>query len=283
MQARCGIVMLSVVIVLCAPGGAFAQGSIRALASVFPVDTVRPGAVPPRAQNPPASATQMVPAGDDMTVSVYPVLLWLPSFSAEVNVPPFPDDPNGPDLPGGSGSTESSFDGAALAGLSIEKGSWRLDIDGIWAAVGAERETPNLTVDADVIYGRVSGGWKIYKDLYLTAGLRRVAIDYDIQINGRGPFDRKPGVWDPLIGLGWHSTPERKLRLHVLAEGGGFGAGADVDLSGTVRADVRFTRHFGLTLGYSALYLELSNTIRDRTLEVKQTMHGPIAGVGFYF
>ncbi len=71
------------------------------------------------------------------------------------------------------------------------------------------------------------------------------------------------------------------MALH--AEGGGFGAGADVDIASSVRADFRLTRHFGLTLGYSVLYLELSNTDRDRTLEVKQTMHGPLVGLGFYF
>ena len=40
-----------------------------------------------------------------MKVSVYPILLWVPSFTATTNVPPFPDVPGGPDLPGGSGST----------------------------------------------------------------------------------------------------------------------------------------------------------------------------------
>jgi hypothetical protein len=71
--------------------------------------------------------------------------------------------------------------------------------------------------------------------------------------------------------------------LHIIGEGGGFGVGADLDLAGSMRADFRFPRHFGLTLGYSVLYLKLSDTKLNRTLEVKQTMHGPTFGIGFYF
>jgi len=135
-----------------------------------------------------------------------------------------------------------------------------------------------------VIYGHVSGGVKIVKNLYMTGGVRRVALKYDIQLQDRPQhFIRKPGIWDPLVGLGWHSAPGSRWALHVAAEGGGFGAGADVDLSGSVRADLKIVKHFGLTLGYSALYLKLSDTVLDRTFEVKQTLHGPVLGLGFYF
>ena len=48
-----------------------------------------------------------------MKVSIYPILLWVPSFSTTTNVPAFPDSRDGPDLPGGGGSTDPSFDGAA--------------------------------------------------------------------------------------------------------------------------------------------------------------------------
>ena len=283
MQARVAIVSLVVGCSLWGPGNVFAQAPIRNWAAVIPVDRAGVAGAPASAQNPPAAPAQPQPSGDDLTISIYPILVWVPQFSAETSVPPFPDVPSGPELPGGSGSTEGSFDGAALAGVSIEKGSWRLDTDGIWAAVGATRESPRVSVDADLIYWHVSGGWKIYKDLYLTAGLRRVAIDYDIRIGDRPSFDRKPGLWDPLVGLGFHSNPDRKVRWHILGEGGGFGVGADLDLSGSIRADLRLTRHFGFTAGYSVLYLELKDTVGGRTLEVKQTMHGPTVGIGFYF
>jgi hypothetical protein len=111
-----------------------------------------------------------------------------------------------------------------------------------------------------------------------------VALKYDIQVADRPQhFEREPGIWDPLIGLGWHSALSPRWTLHVVGEGGGFGAGADVDLSGGVRTDFKITTHFGLTLGYTVLYLKLSDTVLQRTLEVKQTLHGPVLGLGIYF
>jgi hypothetical protein len=258
MHTRIATVTFSTFLGLCGPGFAAAQAS-------------------------PQTATTSDDS-DDLKISVYPILLWVPAFRATTNVPPYPDSPAGPDLPGGTGSTASSFDGAALAGFSIERGRWRVDADGIWAALVTERERPLLRVDMDLIYGHVSGGAKIYKDLYVTAGLRRVALKYDISLADRPQhFIRKPGVWDPLVGLALHSELGSHWVLHAGVDGGGFGVGSDVDLSGIVRADLKIVRHFGLTFGYNVLYLKLSDTVLDRTFDVKQTLHGPVLGLGLYF
>jgi hypothetical protein len=251
------------------------------------IEPAKPGpgtvaAAPPAL--PVESPAQAATASDDMKVSVYPVLLWVPAFTATTVVPAFPDTPDGPDRPGASGSTEATFDGAYLAGVSFEKANWRVDADGIWAALVTTRDRPLLNVDLDLIYGHVSGGVKIYKDLYVTGGVRRVALKYDIELEGRPQhFVRKPGIWDPLVGLGWHGALGSRWTLQVTGEGGGFGAGADVDLAGGVRADLKLATHFGLTAGYHVLYLKLSDTVLERTFEVKQTLHGPIFGLGLYF
>ena len=112
----------------------------------------------------PARASQTsTPNTDDLKVTVYPLLVWAPFFGADAVVPPFPDVPGGPDLPGGFGSTSAHIDGAALAGLSLEKARWRLDAQGMWGALTTERDTPLLKVDLDVVYGHISGGFKVYK------------------------------------------------------------------------------------------------------------------------
>ena len=141
---------------------------------------------------------------------------------------------------------------------------------------------PVFTVDADVIYLHFSGGRRLFKDLYATAGVRRFAVKYDIDADAFGSFERKPGVWDPLIGLGWH-TQGRTFEWHAIFEGGGFGAGADVDLAASARADWKPIPHFGITGGYQFLYFKISDTARGRPFTVKQTLHGPIVGLGFYF
>jgi hypothetical protein len=287
MRTRIVTVTLSGVLAVWGAGIASAQTSFKALASAFPLETVKgaPGtgaAAEPRIAKTKSADVSAAPG--KTKVSVYPILLWVPAFTATTTVPAFPDLPNGPDLPGGSGSTSASFDGAALAGISIEKSIWRVDADGIWAALTTKRDRPLLNVDMDVIYGHVSGGVKIYKELYATAGVRRLALKYDIQLADRPQhFVRKPGIWDPLVGLAWRGALGSRWMLHAIGEGGGFGVGADVDLAGTFRADMQLARHVGLNLGYSVLYLKLSDTALQRTFEVKQTLHGPIVGVGLYF
>ena len=136
----------------------------------------------------------------------------------------------------------------------------------------------------DVIYGHVSGGVKVYKDLYVTGGVRRVALKYDIEIADRPQhFVRKPGIWDPLVGLGWHGDLGSRWTLHASGEGGGFGVGSEIELAGGVRADLKLAKHFGFTFGYSVLYLKLKDTVAQRTFEIKQTIQGPVVGVGLYF
>ena len=108
-----------------------------------------------------------------------------------------------------------------------------------------------------------------------------MATKYDIELDGR-EFERKPGFWDPLIGVGWHKGGDT-VEWHATFEGGGFGVGSDVDISTAIRLDWKPTTHFGITAGYNLLYFKLSHTVADRTFTAKQTLHGPIVGIGLYF
>lgn len=219
---------------------------------------------------------------DDWKISVYPILAWVPiSIDIDVNVPPINGGGgSGPEF--GGKIIDGRFDGAFFGGVSASNGTWRFDVDGLWAAVGGDREErPVLRVDADVIYGHVSAGRKVANNVYVTAGVRRMALKYEIELDGR-EFSRKPGIWDPLVGVAWHK-PGDKLDLHATFEGGGFGVGADVDISTGVRFDWKPLTHFGITGGYNLLYFKLSNTLLERTFTAKQTLHGPVVGIGFYF
>ena len=48
------------------------------------------------------------------------------------------------------------------------------------------------------------------------------------------------------------------------------------------RTGSRF-RHFGITGGYQFLYFKISDDALGRPFTVKQTLHGPIVGLGLYF
>lgn len=226
-----------------------------------------------------ATAQSAPPPRGDWKVAVYPILAWVPiNIGIDVEVPP------GDDTPGGSGSIiDGRFDGAYLGGVSATNDTWRVDANVIWAGIGGDRvEIPILTVDADIIYAYGSVGRAVAKDLFITAGVRRLALDYDITLGNQPTFNRKPGVWDPLVGMAYHKVAN-KYELHALFEGGGFGVGAEVDLGASARVDWKPIPHFGITAGYNMIYFKVKNTVVGREFTVTQTLHGPIVGIGLYF
>jgi len=229
-----------------------------------------------------AEAQTTVPGSNveqDWRVTVYPVLAWVPlDIAIDVNVPPI--DGGG----GGSGQIlNRRFDGAFFAGVAASDGIWRIEGYGLWARIGGDPpERPFLQVDLDLIYGTARLGRRIGPDLYVTGGVRRVAIDYDITLGDLPRLSRKPGVWDPIVGIGWHRV-RPKVEWHAAFEGGGFGAGADVDLGASLSVDWKPVKHFGLTAGYNLLYLKVSDSVAIRELTMKITAHGPTVGLGLYF
>jgi hypothetical protein len=234
--------------------------------------------VPAQAPAPPMT-TATSSSDDGWDVAIYPVLLWVPlGIGIDVTVPPV----NGGS--GGSGQIiDGRFDGAFLGGFSVSKGLVRVDASGLWAAVGGDRpDNPKLTVDVDAIYFTATAGIKVYKALYVTGGVRRYALKYDVTVANQPTFSSKPGLWDPLVGIGVHHV-SKKYEVHATFDGGGFGVGADVDLAAEFRADWKPISHFGLTAGYKLLYFKASQDVLSRTFTFEQTLHGPVAGIGFYF
>ncbi len=225
------------------------------------------------------SAASDANAQEEWKVSVYPVLVWVPfGIDIDVDVPPIDSDE------GGSGQIiDSRLDGAFFGGVKVSNGLWRIEGYGIWAGFGGDRpERPLLVVDMDLIYGEAKLGRRVAPELYVTAGVRRLAFKYDIALGDLPHLSRKPGLWDPLVGIGWHHEG-RKVEWHASFDGGGFGVGADVDFGAELRVDWKPVSHVGVTVGYNVLYLKVSDSIAGRTLTVKPTLHGPAAGIGLYF
>jgi hypothetical protein len=230
----------------------------------------------------PAAAQSSTTQDDGWKVSIYPVLGWLPlGIGFDINIPPVDGGGSTPDFDGQV--IDGRFDGAFFGGVSAEKGKFRLDVDGLWAAVGGDRvDNPFLRIDVDALYGHGAVGLALRPGLFVTGGVRRMAFKYDIELAGR-QFEAKPGFWNPLVGLAWHSPSSGKLTTHAFFEGGGFGVGTDVDLGAGFRFDYKPATHFGITAGYNFLYLKATNEERLRAFTIKQTMHGPVLGIGLYF
>ena len=226
------------------------------------------------AQNVPVEGTD-----NGWHVTVYPVLAWVPlDIRIEVDIPPIDTDG------GGAGAIlDSQLNGAFFPGVAASNGAWRIDAYGLWASFGGDLlELPFLTVELDLIYGSGKLGRRVAPDLYVTGGVRRVAFDYDITLGDLPRFARKPGVWDPIVGIGWHRV-QPNVEWHAAFDGGSFGVGADVDLGAAFSVDWKPISHFGLRAGYNILYLKLTDSVARRDLTVKLTAHGPTVGFGLYF
>ena len=119
-------------------------------------------------------------------------------------------------------------------------------------------------------------------DVFVTGRRAPFGAEYDIELDGR-EFERKPGVWDPLIGVGWHHHGRRQARIARQLRRRWLRRRLRRDIShrrfGRLEADHALRHHGRLYL----LYFKLSNTVADRTFTAKQTMHGPIVGIGLYF
>jgi hypothetical protein len=222
--------------------------------------------------------------------TIYPILAWVP-LNLEIEV-------EGPfDLGGGGGSgggtgggggqvggkiVDKRFDGAFLAGFAATNDTWRVDFDGVYAAVGGDRVTPLLVVDVNLIYMHATLSREIAGGVFVTGGVRRVALKYDINFLDFATFTRKPGIWNPLVGLAYHKVGDT-LEFHAHTEYGGFGVGADSDFGLGARLDWKPWDHFGFTAGYSLVALKFTEDIGPFEFSAKQTIGGPVVGIGLYF
>jgi hypothetical protein len=213
------------------------------------------------------------------TVAIHPVIGWLPLFGASVDLPSLPE------IPGDSGASatiDTSWDQAYLAGFALQSRHFVAEGEFLWAGLSGTLEAPRVALSSDIIYGEAYAGPR-FGDFAIVGGVRRLAVKVVAEFAQRPTFERKPGVWDPLVGVDYRRTLGRRWNLQITALGGGFGVGTDVDLSGRVKADWTFVPHVGVSLGYQVLYFKLSDDLLGRTFKTSQTLHGPIAGVGIYF
>jgi hypothetical protein len=212
-------------------------------------------------------------------IAVYPALAWVPIFGSSVTLPPLPSNPI---APGPSGSTNNSFNGAYFGGARIEKNKWSADGLLMWAGLSASRTTPRTDVSLDFVFGDAMVGREVFPNLFVEGGFRRLALNVDATV-GTDSASRSPGYWDPLIGLTYRRHLGQKWRILIHGDGGGFGAGSDVDVTATGRAEWQFARHFGVAMGYGGLHFSNSDTKSGQTLKISPTLHGPILGFGLYF
>lgn len=245
-------------------------------------------ATPPKAENPkPAEAAPSDPK--KLHVDLYPLFGWLPFFSSNFKVPPLPNGGGGGESIGGSTNVKISGIVAFAVDAIYEK--WLIEGNGMFANVSGSHTLPNASVSTHLDFGDLFIGRDVWKGLYALAGFRRIALDFSANALDSPTFNRKPGLWDPLIGAEYRKQLRHKINVQGRFDGGGFGVGSAVDIDAQVRLEWRFVRHFGTVIGYQVLYEKLTGTVTqpvlNRTItypwQYAQTFHGPVVGFGIYF
>jgi hypothetical protein len=227
-------------------------------------------------------------------VIFYPILVQAPIFGASVDLPSLPGGGGGGGGEGAeqSGSTDVKLNTLYMTGVEVRAHRWFVDARGQWADLSASRASPRVTLDTKARFATVRGGVMLLGGFSATAGVRRLwgqvgasltlpLLDETLQ----GTSDKT--FWDPLIGVDWRGRAGAFI-FQGNFQGGGFGVGADSDVSGEFAISWRFTRHTDLRLGYGLFYYKITSdpiTIGSfqRTLVTSQTLNGPSLGFGIVF
>ena len=231
-----------------------------------------------------------------VTVTVFPLLVQAPIFGAEINLPSLPSIPGG----GGGGeggavtqSTDVSLNSAYEAGVELHAKWWLVEARALWTTLGANRQSPRINVDTTTYFVIGRAGVRFLPGLYATGGVRAVHVKLDtsltLPIVGKDVSGTaKDTFWDPMVGIEARVPVGRSAHVGGVFEGGGFGVGTDVDVSGEFRFDWHLASHFDLRFGYWYLYYKwsvanVSIGSFQRELVSRQTLHGPVIGFGIPF
>jgi len=225
-------------------------------------------------------------------VVIYPIVVQTPLFGASIHLPALPGGGGGDGESGDvSGSTDVSLNAAYLVGFLVETNRIFVEADGTWADISADRQAPHVSLKTKTLLFQARAGVRVFKGFSATGGVHHVSMDLDATLDlpnlGESLEGKaKAGYWDPMIGVDWRGQYGR-WEVQASFEGGGFGVGTDVDLSGAARVEYRI-RWFDMRFGYSISHLEA--TVLDvnigrfqRQMGINQTLYGPNFGIGIAF
>jgi hypothetical protein len=230
------------------------------------------GAAPLLAQN-------AAPA-KDWSVEIYPIFGYLPIHGVDVSVPEPPACTTCPPAVAES-SWDSGLSSAWFASFRVEKGRISFTGDYNYAGLTASRDLPFLDLQADVTLGGITGGVRTVGALFLEAGARYTQLNLRATILSFPAFSAKPSSWQPLIGATFRPSFGKHLLLYTVLNGTISSPFSTV--TGTARLEWRPISHLAVTAGYGFTRLKYEDTILSRDVSFKQTLHGPLLGIGIPF
>jgi hypothetical protein len=228
----------------------------------------------------PASAQS---ANDGWKTTIYPIYLWAPLFGADVRLPERPSCSGCSDTVVPGGHVDSSFNGAAFFGARVDHRRFFAEADLLWAGMEASADRPVLKLKVSTVLGGARAGVAIAPHLYIDAGVRRFALDIRATALQFEEVQWKPGVWEPTLGAAYNPMLSKSVRLFLQGDYGGIGSDTHSTSTLTARIEWQPVAHFSLTGGYGYLRLSADGTLVNKPISLKQTLHGPIIGIGIPF
>jgi hypothetical protein len=138
------------------------------------------------------------------------------------------------------------------------------------------------------------GKWPVKKDgeqmisLEALGGGRywyvKTKLDLEVPLAGFERKVEKSKDWiDPFIGLRLRADLTKRFSFVLRGDIGGFGVGSEFTWNTSAVLGYGVSRVVGLWLGYRALGVDYESGSGANKFEFDAIMHGPIAGVSFYF
>ena len=226
--------------------------------------------------------------GDGWRTTVYPIYGWLPIFGADIRLPEIPNPPpcdgcgdGGPIIPGGSVS--SSLNGAAFASVLVENKWVQAEANFLWAGLSADAERPNLEVKVGTVMGAARLGVRVVPNLFVYGGVRRIALNVKATALDFDEVQWKPGIWEGLVGAAYTPHLSPRWRLLARADYGGVGANNHSTYTANATLEWQPLQHLVVDLGYGFFQATVDGTLVQKPIHLKQTLHGPIVGIGIPF
>jgi len=142
---------------------------------------------------------------------------------------------------------------------------------------------PKAKITSKAFFYRASGQFELAKDLYVEAGVRRIALKLTANIADFDQVEWKPGITESQIGLTYRPMLTKNLRLILRGALGGLEDPdhQTTDLNGILEWTPK--KHFLLAAGYGQLTLTVDGAIRNKAIHLHQNLYGPIVAIGIPF
>lgn len=170
--------------------------------------------------------------------------------------------------------------------VAARKNNWGIGTDFTWASLSATTSDPALTIEPTFGLLAVYGLRRLGPMAEMTYGLRwNVLKNSFLSVNRTGVQSSQRQQWiDPVIGLNLRTADEdRRVRVSVYGEVGGFGLGSTFAWQIFPRIGVRLTRRFSLDAGYRWMDTNYETGEGTEHFVWDMMMEGPLIGFVFRF